>query len=809
MCLLLCISSASTDQLGHQKTRQDGVLSHGCHWVPERQPFRVLQPPSNPQKVANGYLRVDKTNKQATESHETLPVAQVEEKAQEELWTSSQCIHQNPKEKIEGRISVLGMLKVCEQQKDLHSGSNIHVDLIKSGFLEKDIFVGSALINMYAKCGALAKAHEVFDALPLRNIVSWNALISGYAQHGHGQQALTCFEQLELEGLSPNAVTFSSILKACSNIGAIKEGQKVHCQILRDGLVEKDIIVGTGLVDMYCKCGLLARAESVFHELRSWNVISWNVLILGYAQYGYCEEALSCFELMKARGFCPDSATMVCTLKACTTIGASDKAQEIHSNIVKEGIEGRDIVATHALINMYAKCGYLTKAEHLFQDLPVWDLPSCTALISGYAQHDHGKEAMGCFEWMQSTGISPDAVTFSCILKACGGIGTIDKGVQIHAQISNNNLLEGNTVVGTALVDMYAKFGMLEKSQEMFNKLPFQDVVAWNALINGYTQHGHGEEALLCYQRMQLEHLSPDAVTFSCCLKACGILGDAFAGQEIHHDVVRKGFSEKKITVANALIDMYAKCGLLAEAQDVFDRLSNRDTISWGAFIAGYVQHDRYEEAIVCFDKMQNDGQSPDACTYVSVIKACGSIGAADKGQEIHSQIVGDDLVEIDVVVSTALVDMYAKCGRLLEAQDMFDDASICDLILFNALVSGYAQFGKVKIGLNTLAKMLKKGVEPDLVTCIAMLTMFNHSGLLEEGQQFFETMSGGYGLIPTVEHEICMVDLFGRAGLLEIAVTMMQKMQSFPNLTAWHALFGACSKWEHMELGRWALEYT
>lgn len=750
-----------------------------------------------------------KPKKQATGSHENFSMVQVEEEAKEEFLNASNCIHQSQKRNIKGRILLLRLLKACEQQKDVQRGSCIHIELVKAGLFDKDVFVGSALVNMYAKCGALSKAQEVFDALPLRNIVSWNAIISGYAQHGHGQKALSCFEQLKREGFSPNAVTFTCILKACGDIGALKEGQRLHCQVLRDGLVGKDIVIGTGLVDMYCKCGSLAKAECVFYGLPAHNIISWNVLISGYAKYGHCEEALSCFEQMKAGSFSPDAATMVYVLKACTGLGAFDKSQEIHSDIVKEGLEGGNTVATHALIDMYAKCGSLAKARQLFLDLPEWDLPSWTALISGYAQHDHGEEALAFFEWMQSTGLAPDAVTFSCILKACGGIGAVDKGLELHARISSYDLLEKNYVVGTALVDMYFKFGLLEKALDMFNKLPFKDVVSWNALIRGYTQHGHGEEALDCYQRMQLEHLSPDAVTFSCSLKACGILRAAFAGQEIHHELVRNGLLEKNIAVANALIDMYAKCGLLDEAQEVLNRLPNRDAISWGALIAGYVLHDHFEEAVGFFEEMQHEGYSPDACTYVSVFKACGSIGALEKGRKVHFQIVGDDLVEIDVVVASGVIDMYAKCGMLQEAKDVFDEVSVCDLISWNTLVSGYAQFGKFEAVLNTLAKMLRKGVQPDTVTCIVMLTMFSHSGLLEEGQMYFETMSKSYDLTLNVEHEVCMVDLFGRAGLLEKAVAVMQKMQASSSVTAWHALLGACSKWEHKELWSWASEHT
>ena len=157
----------------------------------------------------------------------------------------------------------VAILKDCGKKKDLYKGTKVHAEIVSTGLLEKSAYLASALINMYAKCGAFSKAKQVLEDLPTRNSVTWNALISGYAQQGHGQKALDCFGKMQLEGISADAFTFTSILKACGSIVAIEEGQIIHNEIVGRGLLKRDVVLGTALVDMYAKCGLLRKAQLV------------------------------------------------------------------------------------------------------------------------------------------------------------------------------------------------------------------------------------------------------------------------------------------------------------------------------------------------------------------------------------------------------------------------------------------------------------------------------------------------------------------------------------------------------------------
>ena len=228
----------------------------------------------------------------------------------------------------------------------------------------------------------------------------------------------------------------------------------------------------------------------VFEILLVQDVISWNTLISGYIQAGQCSEALDCMQRIYCECLSPDSVTFICILKACGTIGGTNKGKQIHDKIRRRGLLEKDITLGNALLDMYTRCGMLSRAQKVLEELSVRDVVCWSALITGYAQQGQGYMALNCFDWMQREGLSPNEVTLSCFLKACGSMGAIEKGEQIHAEIANNGLLEKNIVLATALVDMYAKCGALSKARKVHNELPVRTVASWNALIAGYAQEG-------------------------------------------------------------------------------------------------------------------------------------------------------------------------------------------------------------------------------------------------------------------------------------------------------------------------------
>ena len=242
--------------------------------------------------------------------------------------------------------------------------------------------------------------------------------------------------------------------------------------------------------------------------------------------------------------------------------------------------------------------------------------------------------------------------------------------------------------------------------------------------------------------------------------------------------------------------------------QEVFDSFLSPNTVSWNALITGYTKHGAAQEALNCFEKMQHDNVPPDLVTFVSCLKACSQLGASEKGQELHGAITSEGL-EKDVFIGSALIDMYCNCGILSRAQEVFDNLVIRDSVTWNALLAGYAQLGETEKVCNILNGMLEEGLRPSMVTFVSVLNACSHAGLVDEGNMYLVKLSENYGMLPSLEHHNCVVDLLGRAGQLNKAVHFIEFMPFLPNLVVWHTILSACRKWSNVQLGTHIFEHA
>ncbi|KAI5084852.1 hypothetical protein GOP47_0001021 [Adiantum capillus-veneris] len=665
--------------------------------------------------------------------------------------------------------------------------------------------------GMDACCGRSWIAEELSDA----------GFVLPYDEASQStRKGSTCSASLKLQaGIGDDCASFVGSLKACTRNKDLHRGTRLHEDILRRGLLEK---CSDALVTMYAKCGELGKAKVLLDTHKSRDVVTWTAIISGYAQAGRGQNALDFFESMRHEGVLPNVVTYTCALKACATIAAAEKGKEIHDEIVRRGLLQQSITLGTALVDMYVKCGALSKAQDVLQSLPsrcgntsgglvemhnTRDVITWTALISGYAQQGQAQNALDCYDCMQREGISPNAFTYACILKACGAIGAVNKGKNVHNEITRQGLLQNDIVLGTALVDMYAKCGALLKAQKVFEELHFRTVVSWNALIGGYAQEGQSDQALSCFERMQQEGGLPDAITYACVLKACATLGDLERGKQIHDKIESQGLLQNNGVLATALVDMYAKCGALSAAQTVHNKLCFREVGFWNALAAGFAQEGQGEEVLDCFERMQHEGIPPDAVTYACILKACGILGMIEKGLEIHDKITRQGLLQNNLVLGAALVDMYVKCGALSKAQLVLEELPSRTVVQWSALIAGYAQEGQGKQVLTCFERMQNEGILPNVVTFTCVLNVCSHLGLVEEGHAIFMSMTTKYDVTPNLECYTCMVDLFGRAGHLEKAVQLIQKMPSSDYSAIWLSLLGACQKWGDVNVARWAFE--
>ncbi len=255
---------------------------------------------------------------------------------------------------VPNRFTFVQVLNACASSQALQEGTCIHSQIIQSG-CESDVYVGSSLINMYAKCGSIDDAARAFNNMATHDVVAWSTMILAHAKCGQGQKALTLFQRMQQEGVEPNSVTFVAALNACANIAAIDEGRDIHKQIIQSGY-ESNLFVGSSLVDMYAKCGSIVDARRVFNKMTTHDVVSWSAMILGHVKCGQGEKALELFQQMQRERVKPNPVTFMGVVNACASMLALDMGRHLHEQIIKCGHESNIFVA-NSLIDMYAKCG--------------------------------------------------------------------------------------------------------------------------------------------------------------------------------------------------------------------------------------------------------------------------------------------------------------------------------------------------------------------------------------------------------------------------------------------------------------------
>eukprot|EP01018_Ginkgo_biloba_P019235 Gb_06193 [translate_table: standard] len=478
--------------------------------------------------------------------------------------------------------------------------------------------------------------------------------------------------------------------------------------------------------------------------------------------------------------------------------------KRVHAHMLRSG-HNQNIFLVTKLVSMYAMCDSINDARLVFDKIYDRDVVLWNAMIRGYARSGLYEEALVLYYKMQPAGTQPDKFTFPCVVNACAGLSALKQGKQIHVRIVKSGF-ELDVFVGAALIDMYAKCQNIEDACRVFQRLSRRDLVSWNAMIGGYAQNGHAREALEFFHQMQLTDVTPDSVTMVSLLQACAHLGSLEEGKRIHDYIIQRGFEEDAF-VRNSLIAMYASCGSIKIARHLFDKMSKRNVVSWNSMIAGYAQSGHVKEALSLFIHMQLANIKPNWVTMVSLLPAFVYLAALQQGKWIHGYITRLGF-ESNVVVATALIDMYAKCGSLKIARQLFDKMPNRNVVSWNAMIAGYGMHGCGKDALALFYQMQRTGTKPNQITFVGVLSACSHAGLVDEGWRYFNLMTQVYDIKPTVEHYACMVDLLGRAGRMDEAYDFIKKMPVEPDAGVWGALLGACRIHCNIKLGECVAEH-
>ncbi|XP_072996748.1 putative pentatricopeptide repeat-containing protein At5g52630 [Typha latifolia] len=371
----------------------------------------------------------------------------------------------------------------CAQTGVRTHGSQVHALGFKHG-AESSVFVASAIADMYAKCGDMAASRKVFDEMPQRNLVSWNALMVGYVRNKLYRNAIFTFQELVRDcSLAPDQVSFSSTLSACANAGELGFGQSLHAHVLKLGL-EKLVYVKNSLVDMYSKCGCFSNAVEMFDPETDRDVVAWNILMMGWVHNDQFGEACSCFRSVMREGILPDEASFSTVLHALVGIAVWAQGATIHALIVKSGFAANRCVGS-SLITMYAKCGTLLDAYRAFEETKNHlNIVSWTAMIAAFQQHGHGSRVIALFNEMLEREIEPDYITFVCVLSACSHNGLVEEGLKYLNSMSQTHRLAPGNEHYACVVDMLGRAGCLDDAKQFIDTMPVEpDASVWGALL--------------------------------------------------------------------------------------------------------------------------------------------------------------------------------------------------------------------------------------------------------------------------------------------------------------------------------------
>ncbi|XP_061374468.1 pentatricopeptide repeat-containing protein At2g22410, mitochondrial-like [Gastrolobium bilobum] len=551
------------------------------------------------------------------------------------------------------------------------------------------------------------------------------------------------------------------------------------------------------------------------------------------ASVGSCQFIVGCLhtqtQISKTFWHSPIHQTLHSLLDQCCSM---KQLKRVHAQIILHGLAGH-VLTLGKLVSFCAtpQVGDLRYAQLLFDQIPQPNKFMYNHLIRGYSNSHDPIKSLLLYRQMMSAGLIPNQFTIPFVVKACAFNPSFWEAVVVHAQAIKLGM-GSHVCVQNAFLSAYVACRLMPSARQVFDDISDRTLVSWNSMIAGYSKMGCCKEAILLFREMRHLGLDPDVFTLVSLLSVSSKLGDLDLGRFVHFYIVVTGIEIDSI-VTNALIDMYAKCGHLQNATRVFDRMHDKDVVSWTCMVNAYanhglidyalkifnqmpvknvvswnsiiwchVQEGQYTEAVELFCRMIVSGVMPDDATLVSILSSCSHMGDLALGKQAHNYVC-DNNITVSVTLCNSLIDMYAKCGALQTAMDIFFGMPEKNVVSWNVIIGALALHGFGEEAVEMFEKMQASGLSPDEITFTGLLSACSHSGFVDLGRHYFDTMSSTFGISPDVEHYACMVDLLGRGGFLGEAMALIQKMPIKPDVVVWGALLGACRTYGNLEIGK------
>ncbi|XP_057759228.1 pentatricopeptide repeat-containing protein At3g50420 [Arachis stenosperma] len=638
----------------------------------------------------------------------------------------------------------LSALQKCSTVTSLREARQLHALVVTTTtttlLSSKSPFLYNNIISMYARCGSLTDSHVLFDKMPHKTLVSYNALLSAYSRApGHAVSALKLYTQMGFMAVRPSSKTFTSLLQASSLLEDWWFGSLLHAQGIKFGFLS-NICVQTSLLNMYSNCGDLGSAEMVFGNMGDRDDVAWNSLIIGYLKNNKIKEGLRLFSAMLRDGFVPTQFTYSMILSACSRLKGYQYGILIHGHLIVRNVSC-DLHMQNALLDMYCNAGNTQTADKMFCGMENPDLVSWNSMIAGYSENEDGKKAMSLFVRLQEFCFpKPDDYTYAGIISATGAFPCSSYGKPLHAQVIKAGL-ERSVFVGSTLVSMYFKNCEIEAAQGVFNSVSRKDVVLWTEIIIGYSKTD-GMSAIKCFSEMFHKAQGIDDYVLSAVLSACADLAVLRQGEMIHCYAVKLGYGVE-MSVSGSLIDMYAKNGCLEDAYCVFSHVSDPDLKCWNSMLGGYSLHGMVEEAFKLFEEILEQGLIPDQVTFLSLLSACSHCRLVEQGRFLWNYMNSIALVPGPKHYS-CMVSLLSRAALLEEAEEIIIKSPYVEdnLELWRTLLSASVINKNLKVGVHAAEEVLRLDAN-DGPTLVLLSNLYASAGQWDKVAETRRNMKG------------------------------------------------------------------
>nr|XP_010924435.1 pentatricopeptide repeat-containing protein At2g13600-like [Elaeis guineensis] len=566
---------------------------------------------------------------------------------------------------------------------------------------ERDVYTWTVMVSGYAMCGSLEKAMDLFDKMPCRNTVSWNSMISAYQSEGYDEVALDLFYKMREQGEVPNKSTFLAVLKTCACQQLLETGKGVHCCLEKLAWI-KNVDIRCTLMDMYIKCGELLNVQRVFNEISEHNIVSWSILVAGYAQNGKIVEAERIFNEMPER----------------------------------------NVISWNVMIAGYVQNGMQDRAFGLFIGMIQDDMrPNCftlTSLLSGCSSLKYTRSGKTFHGYVMKVGLHSNTSIGNSLITMYGEQGNVG-----DARLIFETMPQYDVISWTAIVAAYTSNNDVGEARHIFDQMPQKNLISWNTMMFGYLQNSKNIEtntvtgmtnldALSFFYEMEQSELKPDQFSYNCALSACAAIGALEQARAIHCRTVKRGLISD-LGVGNALITVYGKCGALNEAEMIFHSMTSPDMISWNALLMGYSQNGQGSAVLDFYEKMQKSGVQPNHVTFISLITACSYLGEVVKGQRFFYAMEKKHGISPSKEHYACMVDLLGRAGHLNDAESIIINMPIQpDAAVWGALLGACKLYGDTVIGRRAADQIFH--LEPDNSSAyIALAETFAAARLWED----------------------------------------------------------------------------